>query len=236
MHNDCVSEYINVGAGVSGGFVNTNELRVMNYHEANGPDSELRKAELKKEHQRMVDSGVLKKVNRSELPSKKQIIDTTWATKKKSSGTLHGKVNAQGFKQVEGQHYDGSIISAPVTNITTIRMALTLMLSSGSIAHVVNTKEAFLFGKFDDGEKIYIKVPLRFKELFDNDTVLPLKKCLYGLKQASMAFYRKLFAVARNIGLKQSSADSCLYYKWDGDRLDIMISWINDNMIVDSTD
>jgi hypothetical protein len=34
-----VSEYINVGAGVGGGFANTNELSVMKYHEAiNGPD------------------------------------------------------------------------------------------------------------------------------------------------------------------------------------------------------
>ncbi len=39
IHNDSVSEYINVGAGVGGEFTNTNELRVMKYHEAiNGPD------------------------------------------------------------------------------------------------------------------------------------------------------------------------------------------------------
>jgi hypothetical protein len=59
MHNDCVSKYINVGAGVGGGFMNTNELQVMKYHETiNGPDTELWEAEVKKEHQRMVDSGV----------------------------------------------------------------------------------------------------------------------------------------------------------------------------------
>jgi hypothetical protein len=40
-----------------------------------------------------VDSGVFKKVKRSELPSKVNIIDTTWATKKKSSRTLHGRVD-----------------------------------------------------------------------------------------------------------------------------------------------
>lgn len=39
--NDSVSEYLNVGAGIGGRFVNTNELRVMSYHEAiNGPDGE----------------------------------------------------------------------------------------------------------------------------------------------------------------------------------------------------
>ncbi len=80
--------------------------------------------------------------------------------KKNSSGLLRGRVNVQGFKQVEGQHYDGSSISAPVTNGMTTKIALTLMLASGGIAHVVGVKGAFLNGKLEDGEKIYIKVPL----------------------------------------------------------------------------
>jgi hypothetical protein len=83
MHNDCVSKYINIGAGIGGGFMNTNELPMMKYNEAiNGPDSELWKAEVRKEHKRIVDSGVFKKVKRSELPSEVKIIDTTWAMKK----------------------------------------------------------------------------------------------------------------------------------------------------------
>jgi hypothetical protein len=97
-------------------------------------------------------------------------------------------------------------------NAMTINLVLTLMLANGGIAHVVNIKGAFLHGKFNGGEKIYIKIPLGFKEFYDNDTVLLLKKCLYGLKQAVMAFYRKLFAIASKIGLKRSSADPCLYY------------------------
>jgi hypothetical protein len=32
---------------------------------------------------------------------------------------------------------------------------------------------------------------LGFKEFYNEDTFLLLKKCLYGLKQAAMAFYRK---------------------------------------------
>jgi hypothetical protein len=53
MHNDCVSKYINVGAGIGGGFMKTNELRVMKYHEAiNSPDSELWNAKVRQEHQK----------------------------------------------------------------------------------------------------------------------------------------------------------------------------------------
>ncbi len=87
-HNKVI-EYINMGAGVGGGFSNTQELRVMKYHEAiNGPDGELWKEELKKEHKRMIDSRVFKPVNLSKVPGGVKLIDTTWAMKKKSSGTL----------------------------------------------------------------------------------------------------------------------------------------------------
>jgi hypothetical protein len=158
--------------------------------------------------------------------------------KKKSNGTLCGRINVGGFKQVEGHHCNASCISAPVTNGMTIHLVLTLMLASGGIAHVVNVKEAFLHREFDNdnGEKIYIKIPLGFKEFYDDDTVLLLKTCLYGFKQVAMAFYRKLLAAASKIGLKYSSADPCLYYKWEGEYLVIMISWINDNMIVGPSD
>jgi hypothetical protein len=118
----------------------------------------------------------------------------------------------------------------------TIKIVLTLMLASGSIAYVVNVKGAFLHGKFNNGEKIYIKIPFGFEEFYDNNKVLLLKKCLYGLKQAAMAFYRKLLTAATKNGLKRSSADPCLYYKWEGGRLVIMILWIDDNMIVGPLD
>ncbi len=112
-----------------------------------------------------------------------------------------------------GQYYNASSISAPVTNGMTIRSVLMLMLASGGGAHVVDVKGAFLHGEFKVGEKIYIKIPLGLENFYNNNTVLLLKKCLYGLKQAAMAFYEKLLAAASKIGLKQSSADQCLYYK-----------------------
>jgi hypothetical protein len=172
MLNDSVSEYIIVGAGVGGGFTKTNELCVMKYHEAiNGPDNKKWKAKVKTEHGRMVKSCVFEKVKLSELPNEVKIINTTWAMKKKSNGTLCGGINDRGFKQVEGQHFDASSISAPITNGMTIKVVLMLILASGSIADKVNIKEAFLHGKFKDGEKIYIKIPLEFEEFYDDDTV-----------------------------------------------------------------
>ena len=132
----------------------------MKYHEAiNSPDGDAWKAEVKKEHGRMVHNKVFEPVSLSDLSKNKKVIDTTWAIKKKSSGTLRGRVNVQGFKQIDGQHYDGTSISAPVTNAMTIKLALTWMLMCSGIAHVVDVKGAFLYGEFEDSEKVYIKIP-----------------------------------------------------------------------------
>jgi hypothetical protein len=171
MLNNNISEYINVGAAMSGGFTNTNKLQVINFNEAiNGPDGKKWKAEVKTEHGSMVKSGVFVKVKLCELPSEVKIIDTTWAMKKKSNGTLHRRINVRGFRQVEGQHFDASSISAPVTNGITIKLFLALMLASGGIAHVANIKGAFLHNKLDNGEKIYIKTPLGFEKFYDDNT------------------------------------------------------------------
>ncbi len=120
----------------------------------------------------------------------------------------------RGFKQVKGQHYDGTTISSPVTNSATIRIVLVLMVMADMIEHVVDVKGAFLRSEFEDGKKIHTKIPNGFKKHFPAESVLLLLKCLYGLKQAAKAFWRQLLRVAKAMGLTQSNADPCLYFKW----------------------
>ncbi len=75
-----------------------------------------------------------------------------------------------------------------------------------------------------------------FEQFYPSNTVLLLKKMLYGLKQATIAFYRKLLVATNNIGPTTSMADLCLYYKWERGSLVIMISWIDNNMILGPED
>ncbi len=99
-------------------------------------------------------------------------------------------------------------------------------------AHVVDVKGAFLHGEFKDGEIIHMKVPQGFEKHFPKGSVLLLKKCFYGLKQAAKRFWRQLLHAACAMGLKQSTVDPCLYYKWVDGRLVMMMSWIDDNAII----
>ena len=118
-------EYLGVGAGIDGGFENTEELKPMKYKKAiSGPDGEAWKVEILSEYKRMVTNNIFEAVNSKDLPPGTKIIDSTWACKKKSNGTLRARMVARGFRQVVGQHYDGSSIHAPVTYPGTIRTVM----------------------------------------------------------------------------------------------------------------
>ncbi len=50
------------------------------------------------------------------------------------------------------------------------------------LGQILDMKGAFLHGDFKDGEVIYMKVQHEFEKFYQDDVVLKLKKCIYGLK------------------------------------------------------
>ena len=132
----------------------------------------------------MVKYQVWEAVPKSEVPKEAKKIDTAWAMKKKSNGTKRGRVNARGFKQVDGEHYDSSSIAAPVASDAIIRIMLVLAILAGWTLHVMDVKGAFLHGDLMDGEQIYLTVPEGMEHHYGKDVLLKLKKAIYGLKQA----------------------------------------------------
>jgi hypothetical protein len=147
-------------------------------------------AEFENKYQRMVANEMFEMVLCKDLPVGTKIIDSVWAMKKKSNDMLCGQMNARGFKQVKGQHYNSMTISSLVTNSATIRIVLRLMIMASMLAHVVDVKGAFLHGEFEDGEIIHMKISQGFEKHFPEESVLLLLKCLYGRKQAVKAFWR----------------------------------------------
>ena len=86
----------------------------------------------------MLKNDVFDVVKKADLTPGTKIIDSTWACKNKSNGTLRGRLNVRGFKHIDGQHYDGSSIHAPVTDSASIRIVLTLMLMGSTKAEVMD--------------------------------------------------------------------------------------------------
>ncbi len=99
---------------------------------------------------------------------------------------------------------------------------------------IVDIKGAFLHGKFEDGKVIYMKVPHGFKKFYPDDVVLKMKKCIYRLKHAAMAFWCQLLRCMKSMEMVCSTADPCPYHKWGKDGLVLIVSWIDDNLIMGS--
>ena len=228
-------EVAGVGAGVGGGFTNTNELRVMKFKEAiNGPDAKHWQKAVDEEYERMVKSGVFKVIPRKELEAGAKVLTSTWAMKKKSNGTYRARLNARGYEQINGEHYDSSSIAAPVTNEFSVRIIMVIALMAGWVSYMCDVKGAFLLGDFEDGEKIHMEIPEGFEKHYQKlrdllgDIVILLLKTIYGTKQAAMAFWRKLQRAFTEMEFDRSDTDPCLRYKWSATGLVVWLTWVDD--------
>ena len=188
--------------------------------------------EVKNKKKRFDKYNVLSPVPRSSVLKDSKIMTTTWAMKK-SNGTFRGRLNVCGYEQVDSMHYFGHNIAAPVANAVTVRIVLTLFAMNPSwIAELVDIKGAFLQGKFVDGEEMYIKIPDGFERFYGKDEVLKLHVPIYGTKQAASCFYMTMVEEIKGRKYERSKADPCLYFCRRDGQLSLMISWVDDFMLL----
>ncbi|KAJ9511803.1 hypothetical protein QJQ45_022680 [Haematococcus lacustris] len=76
--------------------------------------------------------------------------------------------------------------------------------------HQLDFETAFLNGKLEPGEVIYVQQPEGFEEGSTN-TVCRLQKALYGLRQAPRAWHARLCEELLSMGFKASEADPALF-------------------------
>jgi hypothetical protein len=81
-------EFACVGAGIGGGFQNTNELHVMKYKQAMATkDKDEWDAAVAEEHRKMKNYNVWTPIKLRDVPPESKILTSTWAMKKKANGT-----------------------------------------------------------------------------------------------------------------------------------------------------
>ena len=105
---------------------------------------------------------------------------------------------------------------------------------AGLLACILDIDGAFLLGEFENGEQIYMRVPQGWEKYYPEGTILLLLKTIYGLKQAAMAFWRKLVRAITKMKMKRNSGDPCLYYSWREKQLSMMLSWVDDCLCIGS--
>src|ERR1700678_1421861 len=106
----------------------------------------------------------------------------------KSDGRKKARLVAKGFSKQEGIDFDE--IFSPVVRFETVRLMLVLSSLEDWHMEAVDVKTAFLYGKLD--EEIYMQQPEGFKLHGQENQVLHLRRAIYGLKQATLAWWKEL--------------------------------------------
>ena len=88
--------------------------------------------------------------------------------------------------QCLAKHFDPSSTAVPVTNDTTIRIVLLLMLLADWSARIHDVKGAFLNADFEDSEENFMEVPKVWNTTIGIWQSQGYLSHIYGLKQAAL--------------------------------------------------
>lgn len=177
------------------------------------------------EYKRIESHKVFKPIKKKDLPPRTKILSSTWA---KGSGIKRARINARGFEQQKGIHYNETGISSPVVNEASIFIILILIAMTGFITDVNDVKGAFLNGTFSNGEKLCMEVPQGFHKYYGYEVVLMLLKTMYGLKQAAYEYWKALLKAMKSLGMTKHKVDPCVYHRWTDQGLNLWASWVDD--------
>ena len=145
-------------------------------------------------------------VHISTMPKGCKPIKGKWVFDIKLDGRYKARFVACGYSQVYGKDYNETF--SPVVNQVALRALLATAAQHGYAVNGFDVPNAFLKGVLQ--ELVYMKQP-RGMEQGGLDFVCKLKKCLYGLKQASREFYILLRDFLLSLGFTQFDSDPCVF-------------------------
>lgn len=115
-----------------------------------------------------------------------------------------------------------------MAKLITVRCLLTVAAVRNWPLHQMEVQSPFLHGELQ--EKVCMLPPLGCRRQGEN-VVCQLHKSLYGLKQASISWFREFSSAIHTIGFCQSKADYSLFTQVNGTSLAIILLYIDDMVI-----
>ncbi|XP_030479381.2 uncharacterized mitochondrial protein AtMg00810-like [Cannabis sativa] len=170
------------------------------------------------------------------LPPNKRVIGCHWVYKIKlnSDGSVErfkARLVAQGYTQQEGLDFFDTF--SPVAKMVTFK----LLLAISTIKHwhtlQIDINNAFL--NEDLNEEVYMALPPGLTVSNDVPTgtnlVCKLHKSIYGLRQSSRQWYKKLTSTLLQEGFTQSKADYTLFTRGKDDKFIALLVYVDDIVI-----
>ena len=155
-------------------------------------------------------------------PKGRKVIKNRWVFNLKSDGRKKARLVAKGFSQVEGVDYDA--IFSLVVWFETVQMMLALATLKNWHISALDVKTAFLYGELN--EELYMEQPEGFKVKGQEGKVLHLLCTIYGLKQATLAWWKALNKSMGEFGFTCLCSDSGIFV--NKDQSIIVIIYVDD--------
>jgi len=134
---------------------------------------------------------------------------------------------ARDFVQQEGIDYDDAF--TPVARMESVHVLLARAAQEGWSVHHMDVKSAFLNG--DLKEEVYMRQPPSFAI---PGAVYRLRKALYGIRQAPLAWNAKLDATLKEMGFQQSAHKAAMYWRGTGHAILLVEVYVDDLIIADA--
>jgi Reverse transcriptase (RNA-dependent DNA polymerase) len=164
------------------------------------------------------------------LPKGRKPLGVRWCfdIKRNKDGSVErykARLVAKGFTQVWGESYTDTFAATPSKEA--IRLVLSLAAMYRLQTFQGDVKTAFLNAIME--EEVFTKIPEGWdaSEL-DSNMVLPMERCLYGTKQASRQWQKKLRESLESIGFKNIEADECVYILRREDKWILLVAYVDD--------
>ncbi|KAF8796357.1 Retrovirus-related Pol polyprotein like [Argiope bruennichi] len=137
---------------------------------------------------------------------------------------------AQGFRQVQGIHYDE--VFSPVVHFSIIRMCFSVLVCKQKWRHCqLDIKCAYLYATIQEG--IFMTQPQGFVDPNKPDHVCHLNKALYGLHQSGREWFLEIHSVLENLNFKKLDWTNCVYAYQDNV---VLLLYVDDIVIFAKTD
>ncbi|OWR48976.1 putative Copia protein [Danaus plexippus plexippus] len=171
----------------------------------------------------------------SNPPQDVRVVKCKWVLRKKydcdNNIRFRARLVAKGFSQVQGVDYTDTF--SPVVRHTTLRLLFALSVQLNLDITHLDVTTAFLYGILE--EDIYIQIPEGFSEKVEKGQVLKLKKSMYGLKQSSRVWYKRVEECLLKIGFVKSKIEPCMFLKTQ-DKLKTIVTLYVDDFFIFSND
>ncbi len=163
-----------------------------------------------------------------DLPDGENVVDCKWVYKIKRDSdnnvSYRARLVARGFTQREGVDYSETF--APVVRHSTLRLLIALTIELGLKITHLDVKAAFLNGYLE--ENVYMRQPEGFVTKGFENKVCKLNRAIYGLKQSSRTWNKRVDEILLNLGCDKSKYEPCLYTRKHNGLISIIALYVDD--------